>query len=64
MKYPSRYVTEGHYTENIIYYETPFYDVYRCKKWFEPITIKGNYKIVKKDYKIKDYRDINIKKYC
>lgn len=64
IKYPPRYATEFHMTHNIIYYETPFYDVYRCTNTFGKIPIKGNYKIIKKDYKIKDFEDINKKKYC
>ena len=64
MKYPPRYSTEFHMTHNIMYYETPFYDVYRCTNTFESISIKGNYKIIKKDYEIKDFNDIKEKKYC
>ena len=49
MKNPPRYVTEFHMTIDIIYYETPFYDVYRSTNTFGKIPIKGNYKIIKKD---------------
>lgn len=65
MKFPPRYVTRGHSNLKIRYYETPFYDVYQCKKnMFDTEIIGADYKIIPRDYSITDFNSIEEKKYC